>query len=87
MGIDDWGGIGDYIDDYLNSSSSSEDAGAVQLPPPNTVELDWQRRRLQKLPNDFGQLTALQKLNLSRASACAEWRCCCGLRTIELGER
>ena len=43
--------------------------------------------QLTALPESFGQLTALQTLNLSRASACAEWRCCCGLRTIELGER
>ena len=82
MGIDDWGSY-----TYTKGDSSDEDEGPVQLPPPNTVELDWQRRRLQKLPNDFGQLTALQKLNLSRASACSEWRCCCGPWTVELGER
>ena len=43
--------------------------------------------QLRALPESFGQLTALQKLTLSRASACAEWRCCCGPWTVELGER
>ena len=32
--------------------------------------------QLTALPESFGQLTALQKLRLSRASACAEPRCC-----------
>ena len=31
--------------------------------------------KLTALPESFGQLTALQTLKLSRASACAEWRC------------
>ena len=43
--------------------------------------------QLTALPESFVQLTALQTLNLSRASACAEWRCCCGPWTVELGER
>ena len=43
--------------------------------------------KLTALPESFGQLTALQHLRLSRASACAEWRCCCGPWTVELGER
>ena len=43
--------------------------------------------QLTALPESFGQLTALQTLQLSRASACAEWRCCCGPWTVELGER
>ena len=43
--------------------------------------------QLTALPASFGQLTALQKLDLSRASACAEWRCCCGPWTVELGGR
>ena len=82
MGIDDWGGI-----DYSYDSDDAVSDGPVQLPPPNTVELHWQRRQLQELPTDFDQLTALQRLKLSRASACAEWRCCCGPWTVELGER
>ena len=32
--------------------------------------------KLTALPESIGQLTALQTLKLSRASACAEWRCC-----------
>ena len=43
--------------------------------------------QLTALPDSFGQLTALQELDLSRASACAEWRCCCGPWTVEVGER
>ena len=43
--------------------------------------------QLAALPESFGQLTALETLYLSRASACAEWRCCCGPWTVELGER
>ena len=43
--------------------------------------------QLTALPESIGQLTALQKLWLSRASACAEWRCCCGMWTVELSER
>ena len=43
--------------------------------------------QLTALPESFGQLTALQKLHLSRASAFAWWRCICGPWTIELGER
>ena len=43
--------------------------------------------QLTALPESFGQLTALQGLYLSRASACAEWRCCCGPWTVEVGER
>ena len=42
---------------------------------------------LTALPESFGQLTALRKLYLSRASACAEWHCCCGPWTVELGEQ
>ena len=42
--------------------------------------------QLTALPESFGQLTALQELKLSRASACAEWRCCCGPWTVEVGE-
>ena len=42
---------------------------------------------LTALPESFGQLTALRELKLSRASACAEWRCCSGFWTVELGER
>ena len=42
---------------------------------------------LTALPESFGQLTALQTLKLSLASACTEWRCCCGPWTVELGER
>ena len=48
--------------------------------------LRW-RNQLTALPESFGQLTALQTLRLSRASACAEWRCCSGFWTVELGER
>ena len=43
--------------------------------------------QLTALPESIGQLTALQKLWLSRASACAELRCCCGPWTVEVGER
>ena len=44
--------------------------------------------QLTALPESIGQLTALQTLKLSRASACAEWRCCCcGFWTVEVGER
>ena len=43
--------------------------------------------QLTALPESFGQLTALRELKLSRASACAEWRCCSGFWTVELGER
>ena len=43
--------------------------------------------QLTALPASLGQLTALQKLLLSLASACTEWRCCCGPWTVELGER
>ncbi len=43
--------------------------------------------KLTALPESIGQLTALKELDLSRASACAEWRCCCGPWTVELGER
>ena len=39
------------------------------------------------LPESFGQLTALKEVELSRASACTEWRRCCGSLTVELGER
>ena len=77
-------------DDDWGISYDSDDAvsdGPVQLPPPNTVELNWRKRRLEKLPRDFGQLTALQTLDLSRASACAEWCCFCGPCRVELGER
>ena len=42
---------------------------------------------LTALPESFGQLTALEKLDLSRASACAGWRGCCGPWTVALGER
>ena len=42
---------------------------------------------LTALPESFGQLTALEVLYMSRASACAEWRCCSGFWTVELGER
>ena len=51
------------------------------------LQLDWSHRGLTKLPENIGQQTALQKLNLSRASACAELRCCCGPWTVEVGER
>ena len=72
----------------MGREDCSEDAGAVELPPPNTVVLDWHNRRLRELPNDFGQLTALETVHLARASACAEWRCCCcGPWGVELGER
>ena len=40
-----------------------------------------ERNQLTALPESFGQLTALQWLYLSRASACAEWRC--RLRTVD----
>ena len=43
--------------------------------------------RLTALPESFGQLTALKELYLSRASACAGWRCCYGPRTVALGDR
>ena len=43
--------------------------------------------QLTTLPESIGQLTALQELHLSRASACAELRCCCGPWTVEVGER
>ena len=43
--------------------------------------------QLTTLPESIGKLTALQELNLSRASACAELRCCCGPWTVEVGER
>ena len=43
--------------------------------------------QLTTLPESIGKLTALQKLMLSRASACAELRCCCGPWTVEVGER
>ena len=46
-----------------------------------------ENNHLTALPASIGQLTALEKLELSRASACAEWRCCCGPWTVELGER
>ena len=46
-----------------------------------------QYNKLTALPESFGQLTALRELKLSRASACAEWRCCCGFWTVELGVR
>ena len=47
-----------------------------------------QSDKLKALPESFGQLTTLRTLNLSRASACAEWRCCCcGPWTVELVER
>ena len=46
-----------------------------------------QDNKLTALPESFGQLTALQTLELSRASACAELRCCCGPWTVEEGER
>ena len=42
---------------------------------------------LTALPESFGQLTTLQTLFLSRASACAECRCICGPWTVEQGER
>ena len=94
MGIEDWGsyiqtpdGGGYYTNPDDKDSDDAVSDGPVQLPPPNTVKLQWQRRQLQELPTDFGQLTALQTLNLSRTSACAEWRCCCGFWTVELGER
>ena len=45
------------------------------------------RNQLTALPESIGQLTALKELYLSRASACAEWRCCCGPWTVELGDR
>ena len=41
--------------------------------------------QLTALLDSFGQLAALQNLNLSRASACAECRCICGPWTVELG--
>ena len=43
--------------------------------------------KLTALPESFGQLTALETLELSRASACAGWRCCCGPLAVELGEQ
>ena len=44
--------------------------------------------KLTALPESFGQLTALQRLDLSRASACAEWRfAVADRRTVALGER
>ena len=46
-----------------------------------------QKNKLTALPESFGQLTALQTVYLSRASACAELRCCCGPLTVEVGER
>ncbi len=45
------------------------------------------QNELKELPESIGQLTALQELDLSRASACAGWRCCCGPWTVELVER
>ena len=39
--------------------------------------------KLTALPESFGQLTALQKLKLSRTSACAECRCICGPWTVD----
>ena len=35
------------------------------------ISLDWSSRQLTELPASFGQRTALQKLDLSRASAFA----------------
>ena len=46
-----------------------------------------QENELTALPESFGQLAALKKLFLSRASVCAEWRCCCGPWRVEVGER
>ena len=43
--------------------------------------------KLTALPESFGQLTALQTLDLSRASAFAWYRCSFGPWTVELGER
>ncbi len=46
------------------------------------------KNQLTALPESFGQLTALQSLELSRASACAEWRfAVADRRTVEVGER
>ena len=47
------------------------------------------QNQLTKLPesNRFGQLTALQQLDLYRASAFAELRCCCGPWAAKVGER
>ena len=46
-----------------------------------------QDNQLTALPESFGQLTALETLWLSRASVCAEWRCCCGPWTVEVRVR
>ena len=35
------------------------------------ISLDWRERGLTELPESFGQRTALQKLDLSRAGAFA----------------
>ena len=58
-----------------------------ELSTPDTQELDFSGRGLQKLIALPAQLAELQKLNLSRASACAECRCICGPWTVEQGER
>ena len=43
--------------------------------------------QLTVLPESIGQLTALEVLSLSQASACAKLRCCCGPWTVEVVER
>ena len=67
--------------------SVSRGPGVVRLRcgrPPRAFRYGNQ---LTVLPESIGQLTALELLSLSRASACAKLRCYCGPWTVEVGER